>query len=78
MGIDAMRQEVSSKGTIDVHAADQLFPYMALAKGTSRFKVRKISNHLHTLMELIPEFVNVQCNVSDDGGCFLVEVEPGK
>lgn len=78
MGIDAMRQEVSSKGTIDVHAADQLFPYMALAKGTSRFKVRKISNHLHTLMELIPEFVNVQCNTSNDGGCFLVEVEPGK
>ncbi len=78
MGIDAMKLEVNSKGTIDIHAADQLFPYMALAQGTSRFKVRKISSHLYTLMELIPKFVDVQYNISDDGGCFLVEVEPKK
>lgn len=78
MGIDAMKQEINSEGTIDMHAADQLFPYMVLAEGTSRFKVRKISNHLYTLMDLIPKFVDVQCNISDDSGCFLVEVKPQK
>ncbi|WP_400195025.1 RNA 3'-terminal phosphate cyclase [Candidatus Methanomassiliicoccus intestinalis] len=78
MGIDVMKQEINSEGTIDMHAADQLFPYMVLAEGTSRFKVRKISNHLYTLMDLIPKFVDVQCNISDDSGCFLVEVKPQK
>ncbi len=40
--------ELSTRPTADVHLADMLIPYVALAEGTSTFLTRKVSEHLET------------------------------
>jgi RNA 3'-phosphate cyclase len=54
--------EITSGATLDIHAADQLLPYMALAAefGKSAFLVRNLSNHAKTNMWLIKHFLDVE------------------
>ena len=51
-------REIKSGSTIDIHAFDQLIPYMALAakKGTSSCFLREISSHAKTNMWLVSQF----------------------
>jgi len=72
-----MREELDGGGTLDVHTADQLLPYMALATGTSSFKVRELSLHLRTQMWLVPQFVPVEFSV-EKGDVTRVEVRPNR
>lgn len=46
-------------GTLDSRTADQMITYMALAKGESCFTVGKISGHLASQMQLLPQFLPV-------------------
>lgn len=57
--------EITSGATLDTHAADQLLPYMALAKdrGESAFLVRNLSNHAKTNMWLIKHFLDVEFEI---------------
>jgi len=73
---DALFAEIESGGTLDVHASDQLLPYMALAEAPSRFIVREVSGHLATQMELLREFLPVGFKISEVEGGHLVHVEP--
>lgn len=57
-------REIDSGATLDVHTADQLLPYMALA-GEGSFSVREVSGHLATQMSLIPRFLPVRFTVGD-------------
>jgi len=54
--------EIDSGATLDVHAFDQILPYMAIAKsvGKSTCIVREVSSHAQTNMWLIKQFFNVQ------------------
>lgn len=79
-GEDAARdliKEMTSGSTIDVHTADQLLPYMAMADGKSTFKVSNISRHLLSQMDTLETFLNVRFGVErkDDGYHF--SVNPG-
>ena len=51
-------REIKSGSTIDIHAFDQIIPYMALAtkKGTSSCLLREISSHAKTNMWLVSQF----------------------
>jgi len=60
---EALIEEMNCEGTLDVHTADQLLPYMALAGGSSIFKVRKMSGHLRTQMDLVPLFLDTEFQV---------------
>jgi RNA 3'-phosphate cyclase len=73
-----MKDEMDGPGTLDVHAADQLLAYMALAERPSRFIVADISSHLSTQMWLLKRFLPVEFieHERDDG--FLVEVRPNR
>jgi RNA 3'-phosphate cyclase len=55
-----LRQEMEGLGTMDVHAADQLLPYLALANGPSSFRVREMTGHLRTQIELVRRFLDVR------------------
>ncbi|MCD6108227.1 MAG: RNA 3'-terminal phosphate cyclase [Thermoplasmata archaeon] len=57
--------EITSGATLDTYAADQLLPYMALAKerGESVFLVRNLSNHAKTNMWLIKHFLDVEFEI---------------
>jgi len=59
-------KELKSASTVDVHLADQLIPYMALADGRSELKVRELTKHLETNMYVTKQFLDVE---------FLIEKE---
>jgi RNA 3'-phosphate cyclase len=63
----ALHAELNAGATLDVHAADQLLLYMALAAGTSTFRVRELSSHAHTTLWLLQRLLPVQYRQMQDG-----------
>jgi RNA 3'-terminal phosphate cyclase (ATP)/RNA 3'-terminal phosphate cyclase (GTP) len=72
----ALRQEMDGLGTLDVHAADQLLPYLALADGPSSFRVRQMTGHLRTQIELVRRFLDVRVESVEAGATVEVDVNP--
>jgi len=54
--------ELDSWAAVDVHLADQLIPYMGLARGGS-FTVREVSGHTRTNMWVVEQFLGVEFGV---------------
>lgn len=57
--------EINSNSTLDNYAADQILPYLALAKSNSCFLANEISMHAKTNMWLIEQFLNVNYQIID-------------
>jgi RNA 3'-terminal phosphate cyclase (ATP) len=55
--------ELQAKPTADVHLADMLIPYAALAEGTSVFSTRRVSDHLEANMWLAEKMLGARFNV---------------
>lgn len=72
--VESLLAEMNSKATLDVHAADQFLPYMALAEGESVFLAREISEHARTNMWLVEQFLDVKFSVSEKEGTWEVRV----
>jgi RNA 3'-terminal phosphate cyclase (ATP) len=64
--------EISAKPTVDMHLADMLIPYVALAHGTSTFLTRMISDHLESNIWLVEEMLDVCFTVERADGLFKV------
>jgi len=58
--VDSLKDYVSSEGCIDPYLADQLIPFMALAKGNSSFTTTQITEHLLTNLWVIQHFLEVK------------------
>jgi len=52
-----LQAELDAGAAVDIHAADQLLIYAALAAGESRYTVRELSRHAQTAMWLIEHFL---------------------
>jgi len=52
-------EEVQAEATVDIHLADMLVPYVALAQGESSFLVREVTDHLESNMWLAAEILGV-------------------
>jgi RNA 3'-phosphate cyclase len=65
--------EVAAKPTVDVHLADMLIPYMALAKGKSAYLTRAVSDHLETNIWLVEKILGVKFNVQKTNWLYKVE-----
>ena len=65
--------EISAKPTVDVHLADMLIPYVALAEDRSVYLTRTISEHLETNIWLAEKILNVRFNVKKVNGLYKVE-----
>lgn len=74
----ALAQALEAGATLDVYTADQLLPYMALGRGPSAFRVRELSGHLETLFWLLPQLLDVDFAVEEDGAAVGVEVLPSR
>jgi RNA 3'-phosphate cyclase len=72
---EALRTEMNSQATLDIHAADQFLPYMALAQGENMFLAREITNHAKTNMWLIENFFDVKFEVNEKEGLHEVRVK---
>ena len=51
-------------GTVDVHTADMLLPYIALAGGS--YKTPKITNHIKTNMKVIEQFLGKKLRMKEN------------
>jgi RNA 3'-phosphate cyclase len=76
MAAITLLREMNSTGTMDVHAADQILPYLSLAAGPSMFLVNELSMHFHTQVEMIRKFIDVQIVTEAAGNAFRVLVTP--
>lgn len=71
----ALSADLQAGVSLDVHAADQLCIYLALAHGASVFSARELSNHARTAMWLIEQFLPVRFRATQSGtGLVKVEV----
>lgn len=70
-------QEMSSGATVDIHTADQILPYMAMAEGKSSFIVSKISKHLLSQMDTLESFLDVEFGVEKRPDGYHFSVTPG-
>lgn len=79
-GRDAARDllsEMHSGATMDVHTADQLLPYMAMATSESSFNVSRISRHLLSQMDTLESFLDVKFGVERINDVYRFTVTPG-
>lgn len=72
VGIELMADIATGAG-LDVHAADQLLVFLALAGGGS-FSVRRLTLHARTAMRLIEQFLPVTFEVVESAGLAYVSV----
>jgi RNA 3'-terminal phosphate cyclase (ATP) len=70
---DKLFAEISAMATVDVHLADMLVPYVALANGRSAYLTRTISDHLETNIWLAENILNAKFNVKRVNGLYTVE-----
>lgn len=73
---EALMADLKAGATMDVHAADQLLPYMALAQGSSSFLVREVTAHASTLIWLLTKFTGVDFRLGPLNGLTRIEVHP--
>ena len=66
--------ELRSEAAVDVHLADQLIPYMALA-GNSSYTVRELSMHTKTNIWVTEQFLDVKFRINKKEGLFEVSVD---
>ncbi len=76
VGREAARKlllELKSIATVDSHLADMLIPYIALAKSSSTFTVRTVTEHLSTNIRLAREILGVEFKIRRVGSAYRVE-----
>jgi len=65
-------KEISVKSTVDLHQADMLIPYIALAQGKSGYLARRLSEHLETNIWLAEKILNVEFSVEKFDGLYRI------
>ncbi len=65
--------EISMMPTVDMHLADMLIPYIALAEGSSAFLTRTVSDHLEANMWLAEKMLNTRFSVKRTGNLYKIE-----
>ena len=68
--------DLAAGAALDLHAADQLLVWLALAGGESRFTTREVTPHARTAMWLIERFVPVRFDVDAAPPLVQVRVRP--
>jgi RNA 3'-terminal phosphate cyclase (ATP) len=68
--------ELLSPAAVDVHLADQLIPYLALAGGG--YSVRQISEHATTNIWTARRFSVTEIDVTEEGDALRIEGHPGR
>ena len=70
---EALLAEIKAGATADIHMADMLVPYVALAQGRSVYLARSMTDHLETNIWLAEEILGVRFNVEKVDDLYRVE-----
>jgi len=60
--------DIAAGAALDVHAADQMLVYLALARGASEFTTREVTSHARTAIWLIEHFLPVRFEIAREDG----------
>jgi RNA 3'-terminal phosphate cyclase (ATP) len=66
-------REVEAKATVDIHLADLLVPYLALAEDESTFLTRLMTGHLETNIWLVQQILGTKIKTRKIGNLYVVE-----
>jgi len=66
-------RELKARATVDVHLADMLVPYVALAEGGSTYLTRSMTEHLETNIWLAQEILGVKFHVTRVKDLYRIE-----
>jgi len=66
--VDSLKDYVESDGCIDPHLADQLVPFLAVAKGNSSFTTTRITEHLLTNLWVVQQFLDLKIPIPGEKG----------
>ncbi len=70
---EKLQAEIVAKPTVDVHLADMLILYIALAKGKSVFLAREVTEHLEANIWLVEKMLDVRFKVEKVGRSYRIE-----
>jgi RNA 3'-terminal phosphate cyclase (ATP) len=76
VGEDAARnihRELESRATVDIHLADMLVPYVALAKENSVYLTRFVTEHLETNLWLTSKIQGTEFTIEKRGSLYRIE-----
>ena len=65
---DSLIQQLKTGAAVDLHLADQLIPYLALAAGTSRITAASLTSHALTNVELVEKILGTKFEVRGEIG----------
>lgn len=74
----ALADELAAGAAVDVHVADQILPYLALAPGPSSFSVREVSGHLRSMGWIITKLLDRTVEFQSLGPLWRVKVEAAR
>jgi RNA 3'-terminal phosphate cyclase (ATP) len=66
--VDSLKDYMKSNGCVDSHLADQLVPFMALAKGNSSFTTTQMTKHLLTNLWVVGHFIETKVQTRGELG----------
>jgi RNA 3'-terminal phosphate cyclase (ATP) len=70
-------KELEAEATVDVHLADMLVPYVALAEGETAYLTRAVTEHLDTNIWLVQKILGVEFTVKKTKGLYRIETKGG-
>jgi len=70
---ETLLREIKAGATVDVHLADMLVPYVALADGTSSYLTREMTDHLDTNIWLVEKILGVKFQVARVKNLYRIE-----
>ena len=76
VGRDAAKKilkELESEATVDVHLADMLVPYVALAEGESVYLTRSMTEHLDTNIWLTQKILGTEFKIKRTKGLYRIQ-----
>ncbi len=75
--VDSLLAEVGAKATVDVHLADMLVPFMALARGESEYLARAVTEHVESNLWLASTILGTKFEAEKEGDLFRVTIISG-
>jgi RNA 3'-terminal phosphate cyclase (ATP) len=67
MAVDALLGWRASGATVDAHLADQLVPFLAFARGPSRYTCPELTSHLRTVAWVVEQFLPTTITMAGEG-----------